>query len=216
MKSTDLQRHITATYINLRIGVAALAIILPLVLWIGGRLLFDLPLQASMSAYYHAGDGAMRDVFVGVLIAVGAFLYLYKGFTILENTALNLAGLLLVGVALFPMDWNCGNACGGLSLHGTFAILFFLSIAYVCIFRASDTLDLIEDETKVERYKSIRFDQARCWVHSRLSRRSAFAVMRSFLISAVSATFAGLPASRSILYLVLRPGLKRAATKVGM
>lgn len=155
MKSTNLRRHIAATYFSLRIGLAVLAIILPFVLWVGGRLFFDLPLQGSMSAYYHAGDGAMRDVFVGVLITVGAFLYLYKGFTSLENIALNLAGILLVGVALLPMEWNCGDTCSKFSLHGTFAILFFLSIAYVCIFRASDTLGLIADRAKIKRYKSV-------------------------------------------------------------
>ena len=155
MKSQDLRGHITATYFNLRIGLAVLAIALPFVLWIGGYLRSDLTLQGSMSAYYHAGDGAMRDVFVGVLMAVGAFLYLYKGFTSLENIALNLAGIFLVGVALFPMEWDCGEACRKFSLHGTFAVLFFLSIAYVCVFRASDTLSLISDEATRKRYKSI-------------------------------------------------------------
>ena len=153
-KTTDLRTHITANYINLRIGVAVLAIILPFVLWIGGRL-FGLELQGSMSAYYHAKDGLERDVFVGALVAVGGFLYLYKGYTSLENIALNLAGILLVGVALFPMEWDCGDSCSKFSLHGTFAILFFLSIAYVCIFRASDTLGLIQDQAKVKRYKSV-------------------------------------------------------------
>ncbi len=154
MKSTDLRGHITATYINLRIGTAVLAIILPFVLWIGGHIRSDLPLLGSMSAYYHAGNGAMRDEFVGVLFAVGAFLYLYKGFTGLENFALNLAGAFVIGVAVFPMEWGCGNSCSNFSLHGTFAILFFLSIAYVCIFRASDTLGLIPDQTKIKRYKN--------------------------------------------------------------
>lgn len=155
MKPADLRKHISATYLSLRIGLAALAIILPFVLWFAGGLFFHLPLQVSMSAYYHAGDGAMRDVFVGILITVGAFLYLYKGFTSLENIALNFAGIFLVGVALIPMEWNCGDACSRFSWHGAFAILFFLSIAYVCIFRASDTLRLIADQTKVKRYKTV-------------------------------------------------------------
>ena len=69
----DLQTHMKATYLSLRIGMAALAIAFPLLLWVGGHIFQSLPLQASMSAYYHS---SMRDVFVGVLVAIGAFLYL--------------------------------------------------------------------------------------------------------------------------------------------
>ena len=78
---------------------------------------------------------------------------LYTGYTTLENYALNLAGAFLVGVAIFPMEWECGNSCGSFSKHGIFAVLFFLSIAYVCLFRASDTLGLIPDQTQVNHYK---------------------------------------------------------------
>jgi small-conductance mechanosensitive channel len=41
------------------------------------------------------------------------------------------------------MQWRCGAECSWFSWHGTAAVLFFLSIAYVCLFRASDTLSLI-------------------------------------------------------------------------
>jgi hypothetical protein len=130
-----------------------LAVIFPFLLWIGGKVLSNLPLQGSMSAYYHGAGGAMRDVFVGILFAVGALLYLYKGFTTLENYALNLAGAFAIGVALFPMEWECGAECKKFSLHGTFAVLLFLCIAYVCLFRASDTLRLMENQAKVKRYR---------------------------------------------------------------
>lgn len=143
----DLGDHIAATYTTLRIGIIVLAIALPFLLWIGGAIRFNLPLKESLSAYYHTD---MRDVFVGVLFAVGTFLYLYKGFTRLENGALNLAGIFLVGVALFPKG---GITFGPFTLHGTLAVLFFLSIAYVCIFRAADTLSLIEDPVQVSRYR---------------------------------------------------------------
>ena len=83
MKSEDLQKHFTATYVNLRIGMAVIAMAFPILLWVGG-LLQGLELQPSMSDYYHAGSpaGLMRDWFVGLLFAVGVFLYLYKGFTV--------------------------------------------------------------------------------------------------------------------------------------
>jgi len=152
MKTKPLQAHITATYIMLRYGMAALAIALPFLLVIGGFLLAELPWQASMSAYYHAGNGAMRDGFVGILFALGVFLMLYKGLTFFENGALNLAGFLLLIVALVPMTWDCGNACPRFSWHGAAAVVFFLAIAYVCIFRAKDTLPLIDDPATEKRF----------------------------------------------------------------
>lgn len=153
MSREHLNEHITATYLSLRLGIALLSIALPVALWAVGALLGGLPLQASMSAYYHAGDGVVRDVLVGTLCAVAAGLHLYKGITSLENNALNLAAVLLVGVALVPMAWGCGDACPSLSLHGSFAAAFFVAIAYVCIFRASDTLSLIRDPALARRYR---------------------------------------------------------------
>lgn len=150
--STDVRDHITGTYLSLRLGMALIAIFFPIVLWLGG-VAEGQPLQDSMSAYYFSGGGAMRDVFVGVLFAIGAFLYVYKGFNDLENIALNLAGVFVIGVAIFPTEWNCGSACQKITLHGTCAVLFFLCIAYVAIFRAPDTLSLIKSDEKIRHYK---------------------------------------------------------------
>lgn len=155
MKAINLKDHITASYTTLRIGMAGLAVVLPLLLYIGGQLRADLPLQGSMSAYYHAGDGAMRDIFVGMLFAIGFFLMLYKGFTLFENWALNLAGGFLLIVAAVPMAWDCDPACPQWSLHGAAAVLFFLSIAYVCIFRSSDTLGLIADPQRAVVFRKV-------------------------------------------------------------
>lgn len=144
----ELRNHVTATYFTLRTGIALIACFLPLVLWVGGLLRFGLGLQTSMSAYYNTG---MRDVFVGVLCATGAFLYLYKGFGDRENYALNAAGVFAVLTALIPP--------GGvviepfmLTPHGFAGVLFFVAIAYVCIFRASDTLPLMKDRRAADMY----------------------------------------------------------------
>ncbi|HEY5993275.1 MAG TPA: hypothetical protein VIU46_01620 [Gallionellaceae bacterium] len=146
MKSDELQKNVFATYFSLRVGMAALAALFPVILWIGGAFR-GIELQESMSAYYHAASNGhtMRDWFVGILFAVGAFLYLYKGFSWQENWALNFGGVFALGIALFPMPWKCDIACELISAHAAFASLFFLSIAYVCIFRASDTLHLLEE-----------------------------------------------------------------------
>jgi len=169
----QLQEHVLATYFNLRIGIAVVGIALPLVLWIIGYLYAQLCLQHSISAYYHAvgpTGHTMRDWFVGSLFMVGISLLLYKGFSTLENTLLNVGGVLAVLVALVPMRWQacdlavCGAApssCkgSGWSPHGIFAVGFFLCIAAVSFFCADDTLPLIKDahlpnaEQLIARYK---------------------------------------------------------------
>jgi len=155
LNTAMLEKHILGTYFTLRIGIAVVAILFPLILWIGGYFYAGLQLQDSMSAYYHAAtDGkSMRDWFVGILFAVAIFLYLYKGYSAAENIALNCAGALAVGIAIFPMEWNCGGACKNFSIHGFCAISFFLCIAFVCIRCASDTLGLILDENIKLRYR---------------------------------------------------------------
>lgn len=60
----NLRQHIAATYKALRLGVAVIAFVFPLLLWIGGIFVAGLALEGSMSAYYHAGNGAMRNWFV--------------------------------------------------------------------------------------------------------------------------------------------------------
>jgi hypothetical protein len=178
MSDTPLSNHVAKTYAATRRGLGFIAIIFPLLLLIGGYFLARLQLEGSMSAYYHSsplsqadellhpgthilpGVGVMRNWFVGLLFALGIILFLYKGFTRMEDYALNIAGVMGLGVALFPMAW--GNTFKGmeftvlgiqLSLHGTCALALFLCIGYVCIFRAADTLDLIKDAKKRKHYR---------------------------------------------------------------
>jgi len=165
-RPVSIEEHIITTYGVLRRGIGLLAIALPIILTAWGLIKYGLPLQDSISAYYHAfvptaqppglfeiaGNGVMRNWFVGILWAIGVFLVLYRGYGRRENTALNIAGVLLIIVAMFPMDWTCGTACPKVSVHGVAAILFFLAIGYVCIFRSGDTLPLIEDPAR-EFYK---------------------------------------------------------------
>jgi hypothetical protein len=150
----DLKQHIAATYRTLRVGLALLGLTLPFVLFGAGQLRAGLELQPSMSAYYHAGDGALRDVFVSFVSAVGALLILYKGVRPLEDWALNFAGLFAIGVAWVPTQKECVD-CAPISLHATCAVLFFFCIGYVCVFRASDTLGLIQDQKKHASYKRL-------------------------------------------------------------
>jgi amino acid transporter len=154
-KSEHLQEHMIGTYISLRYGLVFIAVALPLILWIGGYLREGLSLRGSMSAYYH---NSMRDVFVGALFAMGACLYLYKGYSTHENVALNLAGIFTAGVALFPMELESMKTSATFTwgkVHGTCAFLSFACIAFVCWFCASDTLSEMKDEKKIKKYKAI-------------------------------------------------------------
>ncbi|MCG2592451.1 hypothetical protein LZ009_06605 [Ramlibacter sp. XY19] len=104
-----LWRHFSATYLAIRLGLALLAFAFPLVLWAWGAWAHDLARQPSLSAYFWAAatlhDCAafpMRSLLVGMLFAIAAGLYAYKGLTDLENWLLNLAALCAVTVALVP------------------------------------------------------------------------------------------------------------------
>lgn len=137
----ELQEHMLWTYYGLRVGLAVIGASLPVLVMLSGFVHGD-GLRGSLSDYYNVpanGFLTSRDIFVGLLLAIGACLYLYKGFSDKENIALNLAGLFVVIVAFFPT-----GAEGPVTyLHRTAAVCFFACIAYVCLFRAKDTLDLL-------------------------------------------------------------------------
>ena len=149
----DPEDFIVSTYFSLRVGLTVIAVLLPPVLYIWGRL-HGVPLQYSMSAYYHAdqgglscpgGHGVARDLFVGGLFVVAGLLYAYRGVTTFENWTLNAAGILAAAIGLFPMPIQCDGIPSRFSPHGTFAILFFLCIASVAVYAAPGTLDRLRD-----------------------------------------------------------------------
>ncbi|WP_147451209.1 hypothetical protein [Corallococcus llansteffanensis] len=157
MDKDKLQEHILSTYLNLRFFIAAAAVLIPLVVYGVGRL-HGIGLQDSISAYYWAQPPdemypPARAWFVGGLLGVGALLYLYKGFSFAENAALNLAAVLAVGVAVFPMQWNCQEDCGRFSLHGFCAVAMFACLAYVMWFRSLDTLPHLADDQRRAWYR---------------------------------------------------------------
>jgi len=153
MDEQAMEKHVYFTYISLRYGVAAIGALLPVGVYLLGKLK-GVGLQDSISAYYWAAptDGAApsRDFFVGSLFAVAALLYLYKGFSKAENYLLNAAGVLLVGVALFPMEQS-GASGGKFSIHGFCAVSAFAGLAFVVWFLAQKTLPLLPPEAKPER-----------------------------------------------------------------
>lgn len=139
--NAQLPSHIKTTYLHLRRGMAIIAFLFPFVLWLGAELWNGTTLQSSISAYYHTD---LRNIFVGVLCAIGVFLYLYKGIG-RENIALNIAGVCALGIAFFPTDPSLvcemrDSETLVSKMHGVFAVVFFLAISYVCIFLSEKTL----------------------------------------------------------------------------
>jgi hypothetical protein len=187
-KSTgELQEHMLWSYYGLRVGLAAIGVALPLIVLFAGGILHHVWLEPSLSRYYHTESRlpflTTRDLFVGGLIAAGFCLYLYKGFSNKENVALNFAGVFAVLVALLPTS-GAGNARTLTSvLHDTSAVLFFFCIAYVSLFRARDTIDLLPIE-KRQRYLRLYFCTGLALVVSPLA-----AVVLSFTLDADSRTF---------------------------
>ncbi len=122
------------SYLWIRRAVGALAISLPVVLGLGGYLFFDVDIQENISSYYHT---PLRDVFVGVMCAIGLFLFSYYGSSMMENWTGNVAALAAVGVAWFPLDANSDpldqHSIAGY-LHSVFGTVFFLAIAMYSVY----------------------------------------------------------------------------------
>jgi hypothetical protein len=136
------------TYHCLRVGLIAIGAALPILVPLVSHGLHDDPTwYGSISAHYYAEPAARyvtaRDVFVVGLLAIAACLWFYKGFSTRENVALNLAGCFVMGVAIIPTNepGTARDAAG--YVHLACAVLFFACIAYVSIWRAHDTVDLL-------------------------------------------------------------------------
>lgn len=180
-----LWQHFSDTYLSIRLGLAILAFTFPIVLWGWGLLVHGLELQPSMSAYFWAAARGtecasfpMRSIFVGVLVAIGAALYVYKGLTDLENYLLNLAAVCAVAVALVPerlgkddpyprvqqlfercpaiRQWAIGEQ-PGLPYHYLAAVGLFVLLFIVAWFCAAKSLDYLPPDApwKKERFKSL-------------------------------------------------------------
>ena len=87
------------------------------------------PLQ-SISASYHEG-GWSRDIFVGFLFAIFAFLIAYNGNSITQKVLSKIAAVAALGVAVFPCKCE-SNADVIPYAHGTFAAVMFMILAFFC------------------------------------------------------------------------------------
>jgi hypothetical protein len=93
----------------------------------------EVPLH-SISASYHEG-GWSRDIFVGFLFAISAFLVSYNGKSPYQpyQTVLSKVGALAaVGIAMFPC--KCGDHAEIIPyVHGVSAAIMFFVLAFFCL-----------------------------------------------------------------------------------
>jgi hypothetical protein len=156
MTSEELQKNILSTYFTLRAGIVVLSAVLPVILYIYSWYAHGGLEEHSMSAFYGAYDGRLRNVFVGILWAVGSFLVLYKGFSIAEDWLLNFAGVFAILTAMTPCNCWLGLPDDQHStLHSAFAIAFFACMALVCEFCARDTISLLPTKALQDKFKRI-------------------------------------------------------------
>lgn len=127
------ESSLVVSYLELRKAIGIIGIVLPIILYFGGLILFQTGLQSSISRYYHTD---MRDVLVGTLVAVGIFLFAYKGY---KGDAIfgKLACVFAIGVALFPCTpsgavSNTARIIG--IFHLIFTVLFFGTLIYFSYF----------------------------------------------------------------------------------
>lgn len=106
-----MENHII-TYRRIRKAIGYLGISLPILLIVLPLIpFFHTEIQPSISAYYYTN---LREIFTGVLCAVGLFLIRYNGFKSSafwknDNLLTNLAGYMAFGIAFFPTnpgDWS--------------------------------------------------------------------------------------------------------------
>lgn len=113
-------------YRTLRFLMGVIALILPIVV----SLRSSVPLSSISASYYTEA----RDFLVGLLFFVAAFLFAYKGHTVSEARASNVACLAAILVAVFPTSCDtCASTTSG-SIHYASAAILFSILAYFCLF----------------------------------------------------------------------------------
>ena len=143
-----LDNEYIISYYKLRKAIGWLGLLMPIIVRLGAWLREGIPSNESISAYYYT---SMRDVFVGVLVATGVFLFCYRGPDKQDNILTNIAGLCAIGIALFPTERQyhpliverfakvlspeCYSNHGPLGFHIYVVAAFFLLISYLTIFR---------------------------------------------------------------------------------
>jgi hypothetical protein len=127
MSTRDAQSRVLVSYLTLRRVVGLLGVGLPVILAAWGFLLCGCGrLLPSISDYYSLRT---RDALVGILFAIGWFLFTYRGYERADSIAGNVACVFALGVALFSdtgARWEAAIHFGAAT--GLFLTLAFFSL----------------------------------------------------------------------------------------
>lgn len=150
--ATEIQsnKDLLLSYMELRTFIGVLGIVLPFLCVIGGLTDTQGRINDSISMYYYYNTG---DIFVGILVCVGLFLWTYHGYTKADDRLTGVTGVCACGIAFFPcknpdlpgtfglfrLDPDVSNA-----VHLSFAVLFFLLLAVNSIFFFTKSDDEVE------------------------------------------------------------------------
>jgi hypothetical protein len=146
MASTGNDADLALDFIAVRRAIGIVGGLLPLVLLVGGTLVFRLGLEPSISHYHGTG---MRNVFVGLLSAVGVFLLSYRGYGARDWFAGQFAGSFALLVAVFP---NTGKTT---AVHFTAAALFFVILALTSLLLFTRSSESKEDQPNGKRRRNV-------------------------------------------------------------
>lgn len=132
------------SYHRVRRALGVLGLALPFAL-LAGAWATQVGIQPSISDFYHT---FLRDLFVGIMFAIGVFLISYKGYPrrlderASDNAIATLAGLAAFGVALFPNEGPLPDPVTvsqvligphwTVHVHFVSAIVFFWLLAMFC------------------------------------------------------------------------------------
>lgn len=142
------QSHdLALSFLAVRQSLGYLGLALPIVL-LSGALLLQNGIPASISHFYYT---PLSDIFVGILCAIGVFLFAYKAYDTAPKSTwfshklvARIAGIGAIGLALVPTYAN-GPIVGcapvhcllgeklGSNIHHIFAGMFFVSLTLFCL-----------------------------------------------------------------------------------
>jgi hypothetical protein len=125
-------RFFRKSFLKTRVVVGVIGVLLPLVLVIGNRTVFGQSgILPSLSDYYHSD---MRNWFVGSLWAIGSGLLVYLAArrNLADSVISFVAGLVAVGVALFPTNAPHTASTIVSKLHVAFAAVLFVLLGIIC------------------------------------------------------------------------------------
>jgi len=138
------------SYHRVRTALGILGMALPVFLIVAG--LSDTRIEPSISDFYHT---IYRDIFVGTMIAIGVFLFTYRGYRRTRGEWLDddwlatIAGVAAIGLAMFPNESPTQQVATmtqrlvGMDLspplHYASALIFFACLAAFCLVKFART-----------------------------------------------------------------------------